>query len=146
MFDAVNELDKRYVSYLGLPPAKERGSEEAAAATAAHLVLTTIYPLRKPSLDAALELSLSSIPSGRDRDAGVAVGRMAAAAALQRKLFEGVETDPYRPAGEVGRFVPQPTCLRALVPSGAALLPEVLGPGHVAATSANVERASREGL
>jgi hypothetical protein len=106
MFEAVNALDRRYVSYLGLPEVKPRGSEEVAAATAAHQVLTTIYPLRKPNLDAALELSLSSVPPGSYRDAGVAAGQMAAAAALNRKLFEGVETAPYRPAGEVGRFVP----------------------------------------
>lgn len=106
MFEAVNALDPRYASYLNLPSSREKGSEEVAAATAAHMVLATIYPLRKPTLDAALELSLSSIPAGPERDAGAAAGRMAAASALQRKLFEGVETEPYRPAGEIGRYVP----------------------------------------
>jgi hypothetical protein len=106
MFEAVNAVDPRYRSYLGLAPWREKGSEEVAAATAAHHVLTTIYPSRKPALDAALELSIAAIPAGSQREAGAAAGRAAAAATLQRTLFEGPKSEPYRPDGEMGRFVP----------------------------------------
>jgi hypothetical protein len=51
-------------------------------------------------------VSLSTVPSGPARDAGRLVGRRAAAAALARSLFAGPAAQPYRPAGEVGRFVP----------------------------------------
>ena len=106
IFEAVNALDPRYRSYLGLAPSREKGSEDVAAATAAHVVLTTIYPSRKPALDAALELSIAAIPAGSQREAGAAAGRAAAAATLQRTLFEGPNAEPYRPSGEIGRFVP----------------------------------------
>lgn len=106
MFEAANSVDHRYRSYLGLAPLSGEASAEAAVATAAHTVLSGIYPARKPAFDAALALSLAGIPVGTARDAGVAAGRLAGDVALKRRMFEGVETEPYRPAGEIGRYVP----------------------------------------
>jgi hypothetical protein len=107
MFEAVNAIDRRYQSYLKLPPAADpRASQEAAAAAAAHGVLRRLYPARAADLDEALLLSLAPVPAGPAREAGLAVGRRAAAAALARSLFAGAEPPAYRPAGEVGRFVP----------------------------------------
>jgi hypothetical protein len=107
MFEAVNAIDRRYESYLKLAPSPDaRASQDAAAAAAAHDVLARLYPGRTASFDEALLLSLSTVPAGAAREAGLAEGRRAATAALARSLFAGVESAPYRPAGEVGRFVP----------------------------------------
>lgn len=107
MFEAVNAIDRRYESYLKLAPSVDAGaSQEAAAAAAAHDVLQRLYPARAASLDEALLLSLSTVAAGPAREAGLTIGRKAATAALARSLFAGAEYQPYRPAGEVGRFVP----------------------------------------
>lgn len=106
MFEATNSADRRYQSYLGFEPTPGAASAEAAAATAAHAVLTGLYPERRAQLDAALALSLGGISEGEARERGVAIGRRAGAAALARAVFEGPVSEPYRPAGEIGRFVP----------------------------------------
>lgn len=106
MFEAANAIDPRYQSYLGLPPARSRGSGEVAAVTAAHLVLTRIYPERRESLDAAMAMSVAAVPAGGARDAGTEVGRAAGEAAMARSVFAGPPTEAFRPAGEIGRFVP----------------------------------------
>lgn len=107
MFEAVNAIDRRYESYLKLAASANAGaSQEAAAAAAAHDVLLRLYPARAASLDEALLLSLSTVAVGPTREAGLVVGQKAAAAALARSVFGGAEYEAYRPAGEVGRFVP----------------------------------------
>lgn len=106
MFEAVNMIDPRYRSYLGLEPAGRGVSPEAAAATAAHDVLANIYPQRKTKFDEALALQLALIPAGHALDEARRVGRIAADAALERQLFNVPASEPYRPAGEIGRFVP----------------------------------------
>lgn len=105
MFEAVNAVAPRYRSYLGIA-ATRAGLPEVAAAAAAHAVLTGLYPDRRGKLDAALTLSLAGAPIGSGRDAGLATGRAAGVAALGRTLFEAPAGKPYRPAGEIGRFVP----------------------------------------
>ena len=106
MFEAANSADPHYRSYLGLAPAVSEVSPEAAVASAAHTVLLGIYPARRAALDAALALSLSGVAPGPALEAGLALGKASGAAALQRPLFEGPEAEPFRPAGEIGRFVP----------------------------------------
>lgn len=106
MFEAVNAIDRRYESYLKLPAADRQASQEAAAAAAARDVLVRLYPARTASFDEALSLTLSTVPAGAIREASLAIGRKAADATLARSLFAGPEPVPYRPAGEVGRFVP----------------------------------------
>lgn len=107
MFEAVNAIDRRYESYLGFEAADQAASQEAAAAAAAaHAVLGALYPARRSGRDEALVLTLAPVPAGQARDEGLAIGRGAAEAALARTLFDGAEAEAYRPAGEVGRFVP----------------------------------------
>jgi hypothetical protein len=109
MFEAVNAVDRRFQSYLGIPRAATPASDEAAAIAAGHSVLSALYPERRAVLDDALALSLAHIAPGPERDAGILVGEAAAQAALARSLFDGPAPAPYRPAGEVGRFVtPEP--------------------------------------
>ncbi len=105
MFEAANMIDHRYRSYLGLAP-QRGGDATAAVAEAAYQVLVRLRPERKAVLDDALEMSLAGLPQGAALDAGRATGRIAAEAALRRSLFAGAAREPYRPAGEPGRFAP----------------------------------------
>lgn len=108
-FEAVNAIDRRYHSYLGVPRAEWPASQEAAAIAAAHGVLAALYPERRGALDDARAVALTSLVEGPMREAGLAIGEGAARAALARTLYEGVADLPYRPAGETGRFVnPEP--------------------------------------
>jgi hypothetical protein len=112
IFEAANGVDRRYRSYLDLPPAEVPASADAAAVAAGHGVLAALYPERRSDLDDALALALAHIPHGPAREAGLALGRGAAQAALARPMFEGPTPEPDRPAGEVGRFVnPTPTII-----------------------------------
>ena len=106
MFEAANAIDRRYRSYLDLAPAAHSGSSEAAVVVAAHLVLTRIYPERRAKLDEAMALSLAGVQAGQARDEGLKAGIAAGEAALRRMVFAGPPLEAYRPAGEVGRFVP----------------------------------------
>ncbi len=104
IFEAVNAIDPRYQSYLSFPRASAPALDEAAAA-AGHGVLSALYPERSEALDDALALALAHIEPGPARDAGITVGERAAQVALARPMFEGPAPSPYRPAGDVGRFV-----------------------------------------
>lgn len=88
MFDAVNSVTKRYQPYrievlTGLP-----GSEEAAAAQAAHDVLVALYPAAAASFDTALSARLAGLPQSGVVQ-GVDVGKQAAAAVLQWRANDG---------------------------------------------------------
>ena len=62
VYDAVNAIDRGHRSYLPQPAAAPAASEDAAAATAAHNVLVSLFPLQQATLDAQYETSLAAIP------------------------------------------------------------------------------------
>lgn len=76
IYDAVNAIDRTHAPYLvkvsGVP---KHASQEAAAAGAAHEVLTALYPSFKAVLDDDLQQSLASLGSGRDVNEGLRVGQ-----------------------------------------------------------------------
>lgn len=78
MYNAVNGITGRYELYQWDARADMSASPEAAAAAAAHRVLSTNFPGSATTLDAQLAASLAAIPSGTRRDRGVAFGQMAA--------------------------------------------------------------------
>ena len=53
MFEAVNAIDRRYESYLGLPARAGNASQDAAAITAAYRVMFDHYPSQRATLDDA---------------------------------------------------------------------------------------------
>ena len=65
MFDAVNSIDGTYTPYLTDVPGMVNASVEAAAAYAAHAVLSALFPSRRAIFDAELELSLAGIEENR---------------------------------------------------------------------------------
>jgi PAP2 superfamily len=88
MHDALNTIvpiDETY-AYLGRPGP---GHPIAAAAQAAHDVLSAQYPTQRASLANELDRWLAPVPPGSLRDRGVATGRASAAAILARRTNDG---------------------------------------------------------
>lgn len=108
VFEAVNAVERRYTSYLGVTIEAPKGaSAEAAAAAAAHAVLLAHSPDKAAVVDQVLALQLSQIRPGPDRDAGLEVGRQAATLVMARAgLRQGMVAEPYRPVASPGVYVP----------------------------------------
>ena len=64
-------------------------SKVAAAATAAHDVLAAIYPDQAADIQALLDTSLGAVADGPAKDAGIAVGKAAAAQMLAAREGDG---------------------------------------------------------
>ena len=71
VFDAVNAIEPRYRPYLRLAAPPAGTSSDAAAAGAAHGVLTRLFPDQRQPLAAALARSLSAVPDGPIEDDSV---------------------------------------------------------------------------
>lgn len=98
MFEAVNAVDRRYQSYLGIPQANRSASQDAAAATAAYKVLLKHHPANKAALQESYTLSMAQIGSGPAVDAGKAIGEKAAEAAMNANGIDtAIVQRPYRP-------------------------------------------------
>ena len=64
MYDAVNSIDGRFEPFAVHVQAPADASEDAAASVAAHDVLVHYLPLQQATLDAELQVSLSTIADG----------------------------------------------------------------------------------
>ena len=107
MFEAVNAIDRRYTPYKLDLVADRSTSREAAAATAAHDVLLSIYPDLKPDLDAALATSLAAVADAESKSAGVELGRQAAQGIIALRANDGsAAPESYRPHTRPGVYVP----------------------------------------
>lgn len=113
MFEAVNAIGHEYHPYLGTIQAPAAASREAAAAAAAHAVLTHYFPASAASLDAALAASLAAVADGPAEDDGVAVGEVAAAAMIAHRSADGGTAPPqfHLPSSaDVGEWQLTPAC------------------------------------
>lgn len=112
VFEAVNAVTGEYEPYLGTVAAPVGASAEAAAAAAAHGVLTHYFPARVAALDAALANSLGPIPDGQGRADGIATGQAAAAAMIALRDNDGSAIPAfYAPiSAEPGQWQPTPSC------------------------------------
>ena len=90
VFDAVNAIEPRYRPYLRLAAPPARTSSDAAAAGAAHGVLTRLFPDQRQPLAAALARSLSAVPDGPIEDDSVAYGDAAAQAIYDARLDDRI--------------------------------------------------------
>jgi hypothetical protein len=91
MFEAMNAIDGRFDSYLGLRRVEREASMDAAIAQAAHDTLVALYPSQAEHCHELLVEDLSRVPDGAAKDAGVAIGQFAASAILQRRAGDGSE-------------------------------------------------------
>jgi hypothetical protein len=90
VYDAVNAIDGGHEGYLLTSRlATPTDSKEAAAATAAYEVLSSLVPAQQAVLDAQYAASLAGIPDGSAKTRGVAVGAAAAAAMIAARTDDG---------------------------------------------------------
>jgi len=106
MFEAINAIERRYKPYRLELVADRNTSREAAAASAAHAVLTALYPDQRAALDTQLAADLALVAEGPARDRGIIVGRKAATDLLELHAEEGAGVDDYRPFTQAGVYVP----------------------------------------
>ena len=104
MFEALNAIDRRYESYLGMAPAAEGGaSQDAAAATAAYQVLLSHFPGQKTALDDSYNVAMMAVADAAARDRGKTIGETAAKLALAGGGFDPARTAThYRPRTSAG--------------------------------------------
>ncbi len=96
MHDALNAVHPRYATYIFT--GKDSGADPvAAAASAAHAVLTSEIPGRKSFLDSALQQSLSTVPEGDGKSRGIKLGKDAAQAVIAARTNDGSEGNPFSP-------------------------------------------------
>jgi hypothetical protein len=88
MFDAVNAIEDAYTPYRVHVRASRGASAEAAAAQAAHDVLTALFPTQQATFDALLATQLAGVPPGRARQ-GIAIGRAVAQAIVAWRQDDG---------------------------------------------------------
>jgi hypothetical protein len=106
MFEAVNAIERRYKPYRLELVADRNTSREAAAASAAHAVLTGLFADQRSALDAQLASDLAPIAEGPAKERGILVGRKAAADLLELHASDGKGPDDYRPFTQAGVYVP----------------------------------------
>jgi len=107
MSDAVNTVQSRYARFGATIPPESRASAEAAAAGAAREMLQRLYPGQKAAIDKAYAVSLTAIPEGSARDAGVALGeKLAVLLYTDRQNDATSAPDAYRPVTTPGVWIP----------------------------------------
>jgi hypothetical protein len=126
MFDAIEAIDGHHATYALHLRFRPSASDTAAAEVAAHDVLVNLYPASRDALDAQETRELASLPPGRRKDRGIAVGQKAATAVLARRANDGSGVTPpvYLSTGAPGSFDPAPAM--AVFTHWAAVAPWVL--------------------
>ena len=109
MYNAVVGITGEYELYRWNRPAPHRASPEAAAAAAAHRVLTTYFPAATATLDAQLAASLALVPDGGPQDSGISYGRRAADHIIALRANDGRNAAVTVPVGTgAGHWRPEP--------------------------------------
>jgi hypothetical protein len=109
MHNAVNGITGKYNLYQWDEHSNKSASPEAAAAAAAHRILSNYFPAQIGALDAQLAASLAAIPANARRDRGVAFGVRAANHIIALRTNDGrhaVVAVP--PAVDPGDWEPTP--------------------------------------
>jgi hypothetical protein len=107
MFDAVNAIEKRYRPYLSQPSALPTLSKNAAAATAAGTVLSSLYAAPLSNFNAEMATYLDNIPDDGNKSTAVELGKAVAAEILAARTGDGSDLpDSYRPKTKPGTYVP----------------------------------------
>ena len=115
VYDATVAIDGGGQPYaLSLRP-RPHASVDAAVATAAHDMLVDLLPGQAAALDADYATALAAITSGRAKDAGIAVSRLAAEAIITVREGDGYQAD-------IGFVMPSPAPGVWQLPAGTAPL------------------------
>lgn len=89
IFEALNAIDGKYESYVGLPQASKSASMECAIAQAAHDTLCEIFPSQIQAFNQLITEELDDIPDSGAKTEGIQVGHDAAAAILALRSDDG---------------------------------------------------------
>jgi hypothetical protein len=89
MYNAVVGITGEYELYEWNAKGPQKASPEAAAAVAAHRILTTNFPAAAPTLDAALATSLAGVADGVRKDQGIRYGLRAADHIIALRASDG---------------------------------------------------------
>lgn len=89
IFEALNAIDGKYESYVGLQPVDKHASMECAIAQAAHDTLCAMFPSQIPNFNQLLTEELSDIPDSNAKTKGIQVGHDAALAILALRSNDG---------------------------------------------------------
>jgi hypothetical protein len=127
VFDAVSAIDGTpgYAIQLTAPT---DASANAAVASAAHTVLSYLYPAQQATFDSLLTASLASIPDGQGKTDGLNLGQSAGNAIIALRANDGWNKFiDYTPGNGPGVWVPTPPMyMEALGPQWATLQPWVM--------------------
>jgi hypothetical protein len=91
--DAVAAVDGRYAPYAKQPRAHRHASPQAAAATAAHQVLSHYFPASAQALGSDYAASLAKIPEGAGKTHGIRAGKAAATTLVRLRTGDGRNAD-----------------------------------------------------
>ncbi len=91
IFDTLNAIDRRYLSYTGVNTAHRPISLIAAVSQSAHDTLVALYPSQTAAFNARLAEDLAQVHNDRERANGIDLGRRAAAAILALRQGDGSE-------------------------------------------------------
>src|SRR5262245_21097288 len=109
MADAMFSIHPVYKPYAVRLYGHGNAYQVAAAASAAHGVLVTLFPTKQAALDEALAQSLAQVPDGRKKDEGIVVGAEVAAQIVALRANDGSDAGlPYTPPVGLGFWQPDP--------------------------------------
>lgn len=109
MYDAINSIDNTHQAYLINMNAPASTSREAAAATAAHRVLSTLYTgtTQQTRFNTQLATDLAAIPDSPGKNAGIALGLAVADAMIANRTGDGTGVlVPYATSPAAGNWRP----------------------------------------
>jgi hypothetical protein len=109
VFEAVNSVDRNYAPYRGYYATPSGSDKSAAAAQAAHDVLSHLFPTRQAIFATQLASTLSAIPNSASKAAGIELGRLSAAGMIQHRAADGSQlSSPVTPGTNPGQWRPTP--------------------------------------
>ena len=133
LHDALNAIEPRFAAYTPGLPAAPGASVDAAVAAAAREVLAELLPEQAALVEAAYERALAALPDGAAKAAGIATGRAAARANLDRRRGDGFESaaqPAYVPRAGIGEYRFTPPFDFAAQPSWGRVQPFVVRLGE----------------
>jgi PAP2 superfamily len=109
IYDAVNGIARTHEPYLVQSAVPASASCEAAASTAAHGALVSLFPAAASSFDALHAAILAAIPDGPQKTAGIVWGEFVASQILAARANDGSNAIVQPPGGSgPGVWVPTP--------------------------------------
>jgi len=118
MFDAVNSIEGRYRPYRVALSTAKGTSKQAAAAVAAAMVLTKLFPNDGGELNSLMAADLMSIPQSSSKSDGIKLGQEVALRTIADREGDGADApDAYRPKTRPGVYVPTPITASSMWPN-----------------------------